>query len=211
MSVSAMAVLKSETSAAHLAVERCFSLEYLTSSVSNYERMLWQLLGFHEPVESQLRQTQLRLPFSLWPRVDDLKADLLFLKGLHLPSTLSRVRTSSKPSPHDVQSLPCSPLQRGEPPPRLPVDQEAGWLGVTYVIEGSSLGGRMIARQVQERLGISPETGGRFFAGPGVETGDRWNRFRSLVDARLTTELQRRAAVDAAHATFQAMEIWLSR
>ncbi len=49
-------------------------------------------------------------------------------------------------------------------------------LGYAYVIEGSTLGGRVILKQVAPALKLE-ENGTRFFAGYGAETGSFWKNF----------------------------------
>lgn len=52
-------------------------------------------------------------------------------------------------------------------------------LGYMYVIEGSTLGGRIILKHVQERLHLDENNGANFFAGYGAETGAKWKNFLS--------------------------------
>ena len=71
-------------------------------------------------------------------------------------------------SSREVESIPlCSEL-----PETASLDQA---LGCLYVLEGSTLGGSIICRAVQQRLGPSP--GRSFFAGYGDRTGTMWNAF----------------------------------
>jgi len=65
--------------------------------------------------------------------------------------------------------------------------------GAIYVIEGATLGGQVIARQVIPALALSRERGCRFFTGYGVDTGDRWRETRESIAAHL-------AAIDASEA-----------
>ncbi len=50
-------------------------------------------------------------------------------------------------------------------------------LGFMYVIEGSTLGGLYILKQLPESLGIRENEGGSYFYGYGKETHKRWNDF----------------------------------
>lgn len=59
----------------------------------------------------------------------------------------------------------------------------AALAGMLYVIEGSMLGGRVIARQLAKSLDIGRETGARFFSGWGDETGPRWEVFLRYAEA----------------------------
>lgn len=57
--------------------------------------------------------------------------------------------------------------------------------GAIYVVEGATLGGQVIARQVIPALALSPERGCRFFHGYGAETGERWRETRNAIAAHL--------------------------
>lgn len=52
-------------------------------------------------------------------------------------------------------------------------------MGYMYVIEGSTLGGRVILKHVQQTLHLDEEHGASFFAGYGPETGAKWKNFLS--------------------------------
>jgi heme oxygenase len=56
-------------------------------------------------------------------------------------------------------------------------------MGIMYVIEGSTLGGRFILKNIQENLGFTEEKGASYFAGYGNKTGSFWkNYLNSLTD-----------------------------
>lgn len=74
-------------------------------------------------------------------------------------------------------------------------------IGCAYVIEGSRLGGLVIAKIVERQLGISATT---YLHGHGARTKDLWRAFLSELDAwgeRARPE-ERNAAVHGAHTTF---------
>lgn len=50
-------------------------------------------------------------------------------------------------------------------------------LGIMYVIEGSSLGGRVILKNITDALGYTPENGASYFGGYGNKTGSHWKNF----------------------------------
>ena len=59
--------------------------------------------------------------------------------------------------------------------------------GAVYVVEGATLGGQVITRQVIPALAVSPERGCRFFSGYGAETGERWRQTRNAIAAHLAS------------------------
>jgi heme oxygenase len=97
----------------------------------------------------------------------------------------------------DLKSLGCDALQ---PPPSAlaqwhgpRLTSAAELAGVLYVIEGSTLGGQVITRQLQTSLQVSPSQGARFFHGHGDQTMARWQAYW-----RFATELCPAAAVPEA-------------
>lgn len=58
---------------------------------------------------------------------------------------------------------------------------EAFALGAFYVVEGSSLGGRVILKNINKALGHNEEKGATYFAGYGTLTGPRWKQFTELL------------------------------
>lgn len=50
-------------------------------------------------------------------------------------------------------------------------------MGMMYVVEGSTLGGRFILKNIQENLGLNEEKGASYFAGYGNKTGSFWKSY----------------------------------
>ena len=60
----------------------------------------------------------------------------------------------------------------------LPLGDLAEVMGSLYVIEGSALGGRVIAPHLKRTLGLDQGRGASYFHGFGGETGAMWANFR---------------------------------
>ena len=84
-------------------------------------------------------------------------------------------------------------------------------MGCLYVMEGSTLGGKFIARQVQEKLGLSPEAGTAFFSGYGNETGARWKTFREALSRHSAETGDEALIIEAAEDTFLRLEEWFDQ
>ncbi|RYU93364.1 biliverdin-producing heme oxygenase [Emticicia agri] len=54
-------------------------------------------------------------------------------------------------------------------------------LGCMYVMEGSTLGGKVILKHISKTLGINPEQGGSYFDGYGDQTGQYWKTFLHIL------------------------------
>ena len=82
-------------------------------------------------------------------------------------------------------------------------------LGCLYVVEGATLGGQVISRHLLANLGITPESGGAFFAGYGAETGPRWKAFGEAITAAAEKFGGEDEIVAGATRTFETLERWL--
>ena len=83
--------------------------------------------------------------------------------------------------------------------------------GVLYVLEGSTLGGRLIAQALEKRLGLTAASGAAFFNAYGDQLLPRWQGFRQRLAAAATTQAVEQQMIGAARETFEAFEHWLTR
>lgn len=86
-----------------------------------------------------------------------------------------------------------------------PVTQ-AQAMGALYVMEGSTLGGKLIIKALR-RLPDWPLETPTYFDPYGGETGIRWNTFRQYLDAMPAQDGD--AVIDAAKRTFSLLELWM--
>ncbi|MBH8569533.1 biliverdin-producing heme oxygenase [Microvirga sp. STS02] len=98
------------------------------------------------------------------------------------------------------------------PPPRCPalppLSTRAQLLGAMYVFEGSTLGGQVIARQL-DKAGIAAHA---FFTGRAGRTGPLWKAFgEQLTEAAEAGHDDPAAIVASAVHTFQALAKWLNQ
>jgi len=161
LDVPLMTWLKAETRAAHEAAERAFDLKAVVQSPAAYARILQRFHAFHSQVEPLLAAWD-------WPALG-----LDFDARRKLPALNA-----------DLASLGIVPLAAARQPAALfTIVTQAEAVGALYVIEGSTLGGRIIAKQVRTALGFTPTYGARYFTGYGAKTGAYWQRFSHAVNA----------------------------
>jgi heme oxygenase len=130
--------------------------------------------------------------------------------GLPWPASLDPARRAGKialleadlarahPEPHTPIGLP--PLC-----PRIPriTTLDPYTMGVAYVIEGSQLGGAMLARRF-EALPVS------YLLGYGADTAALWTQFQSFLNAALAGAEARAQALSGACDAFDTLSAWLS-
>lgn len=105
---------------------------------------------------------------------------------------------------HDLQVLGLPTLRDAHAV--MDVDSSAAAFGSLYVMEGSALGGQLIARQLAQQHGLDADSGARYFIGWGAETGVHWREFRALCEREVGEHAADRGnAATAAVATFNAL------
>ena len=78
--------------------------------------------------------------------------------------------------------------------------------GSMYVLEGSALGGQVIAKAARDSLDIHEHNGGAYFNGSGAATAARWRSFLGMLEAEVGREPTPCAAASkAAEQTFDAL------
>ena len=111
----------------------------------------------------------------------------------------------------DAAALGAASNEIRSPVPVLPaVAGTAEALGRLYVLEGSSLGGRMINRSFAQRAAGDPLVGVRLYGlDPyGDATGAMWHALRRFSTAWTGSEQRRDEVVQAAVSTFTALDGW---
>ena len=61
-------------------------------------------------------------------------------------------------------------------------DARSVFLGRMYVMEGSTLGGQLLARHVEQQFNFAEGHADSYFRGYGEATGDRWRQFKTLLE-----------------------------
>ncbi|SFU16081.1 heme oxygenase [Algoriphagus locisalis] len=79
-------------------------------------------------------------------------------------------------------------------------------LGVLYVIEGSSLGGRVIYKHIHKQLGYDKDSGAAYFSGYGEETGLLWKNFMTTLVTYEKYNANPDEIIAGANYTFQAIK-----
>jgi heme oxygenase len=80
----------------------------------------------------------------------------------------------------DLRALGAEGDDPARPPAAMGV---AEGVGAVYVLEGSALGGPVVAPLVERHLGLAPGEGTAFFRGVGPRTARRWGDVQARIDA----------------------------
>lgn len=194
-----LAKLKEHTRQQHEHIEQTIGLLSRLQALDSYVALLGRFYGFYAPLEVRLGRVEgaeqgyaaIGLDFEKRRKTQLLRADLMALGW----------------SAEAVDALPqCSEL------PRLDGMPEA--MGCWYVLEGSTLGGQIIRREVASKLGILPGNGCSFFTSYGDQLGPMWKAFGVAVEKFVAdsgnSDCEERV-LSAASDTFVRLDVWVAK
>jgi heme oxygenase len=97
------------------------------------------------------------------------------------------------------------------PPPFLPsISSTSELLGVSYVVEGSALGGRALYPRLCSRWGIERHRGASFLFGYGADTSRRWQAFVAALNRVVLDEREENRCIAAARQMFTGLTEWFA-
>lgn len=186
---SLLEALRTGTALLHVALEKRLPFFSERLDADWYQRLLQAYYGFYAPMEAALYDCDL-IPEG-FDRVLRVKT----------PTLVNDLRALSL-NDHAISALPrCA---------NLPVlDTPAACLGALYVLEGATLGGQVLRREMAQRLGVNADNGGAFLDVYGAETGRRWKDFLDYLGRQPLDADDKQRAVTAACSTFSCFEQWL--
>ena len=151
----------------------------------DYVYMLNWLYGFYAPLEEAIRR---QLTTDNFPDI---------IKRSRAEYILWDIQESGLPGParNTCEQLPV-------------IDSFYSALGALYVLEESTLGGRIIAGMVSRQLDCLKCLS--FFNGYGAETGNMWATFKDYLNQPFTPN-QQREIIAAAEDTFLAFKNWIDK
>lgn len=184
--------MKDSTHALHLRAEQYVRILDHDATVIDYARYLRAMYGFHAPIEAALAGDP-ALEAAGFAATQRRKSPLL-ARDLHWIDPCDSV-------PPCCAALPAS-------------DSVARRIGIAYVIEGSTLGGKYILAHLPPRLAALRGTATAFLEGYGAQTGARWRGFGEIAERLLAADPAPDAeseAITAAHDTFERLIAWLAQ
>jgi heme oxygenase len=179
--------LRAETRAAHDAIDGALDLDANLASRAAYRELLARFYAFHAGWE---------------PVLAALIADGDFFEPRRKLSLLAADLSHLGLAPDQIEDLaPCRPAP--------PMTTRSQVFGAMYVLEGSTLGGQLISRQVAERLGLGADDGAHYYNAYGLAVGAMWRAFGQRLN-QTAPELDGGAVVAAAQTTFAQLQACLA-
>lgn len=178
--------LKESTRDVHAALEKQLITQIkAVDSKESYGRLLATLYGYYHPIEQQLKTA---LSVTDLPNLEQRRKSSWIIDDL---------RAISYPTDHipSCEHLPS-------------INSLSSALGVCYVLEGSTLGGKVISEMLSKKTGGLLDGALSFFQGYRDQTMPMWLSFRERLD--LLPESNHAEAVDAATQTFTKFNHWIT-
>lgn len=154
-----MKQLREATHLYHVQLEKEFNLLDRATTLAGYQEVLGIFSAYVRELEPQLDRFPLLGATGIDP-VPRAKRGLL---------------------ERDLQYFGLTPKTGG--PSSLSVRNLEEGLGYLYVMEGSTLGGQLISRELNKRFGLTPDRGAAYFSGYGEDTRAMWESFRDRMEA----------------------------
>ncbi|RYY57808.1 MAG: hypothetical protein EOO09_00855 [Chitinophagaceae bacterium] len=154
------------------------------TDTTSYARLLRLFYGYYRPLEKGI---ETYLDNSVLPDLEGRRKTSWILDDLH-----------SLGQDGPVAEDPGAPL----------ITSRADALGALYVMEGSSLGGKVICKMIGENLGLQATTSLSFFYGYGGQTGSKWKEFLQALD-KFSGTGEEEAIVRKADEVFLKFRGWL--
>lgn len=106
----------------------------------------------------------------------------------------------------DFKFFGCPTPQISTLTPLPKIENACHALGAMYVLEGSTLGGKIISSMASKKLNIPPSGGFNFFSGYREATAEMWKGFKDHLDLPNWAPKEEETIIDAANHTFLFFE-----
>ena len=151
-------------------------------SLENYAAILQTFYGYYLPVEQSIQQ---HISPAVLPDIERRRTAMMAVDDLHF--------LKMKAGQHLCNDLPQ-------------IASSAQAFGALYVLEGSTLGGKMIAKMLAKNEAVSIPPGAlNFFNGYKGDTGKMWTAFLEILNRQSDVDL----ITEAANKTFFHLKKWM--
>jgi len=227
--------LKESTQPSHQALEKkMVSMIRKIHTRQDYVKFLKLMYGYYSALEKRVQEYVSELEIGKRRKAERLLEDISYFESMttsgesssrdsrttaggESPSRDSRTTAGGESSSRDSrttasfeESLPQGTLPDASWNELPAIRSHAEALGAMYVMEGSTMGGKIIARMIEGQAGISGPSGFSFFNGYGEETGRMWEEFKVFLNRPLD-EMEKLNMILTANRTFITFYNWIDK
>lgn len=183
--------LKTNSRSDHDSIENSIDLVKCASESESYLKLIKAFYGYYKPIEIIFDSYQ--------NEFQNLGIDV---KARHKLNLLTDDLKHLGLSQNDISNLPtCHNLTE--------IKDLSEAIGALYVLEGSTMGGQIIFRQLSKSgIVTNGDEKGRFFKAYGADTMKMWNDFKNSLNK--IPEADNDVVLSKAKETFNTLEAWLT-
>lgn len=186
-------LLKTQTSPVHRDIEKNPMIRSIFEpgfSVERYRHLLQALYLYYQPLEEQI------------------DAYLKQSKDLNLA-----YKNKSHLLEEDIYGLTINEnnvFDTSEVTQLIPkLDSKEKLIGCIYVLEGAAMGGQIMYRRIQKKLGGQVASSTAFYGYPGTDLAIHWSAIKNFIDSNKIQPKKRVHVVDGAKEVFISLDRWL--
>lgn len=183
------AQLKEQTKVNHQLLEKKLVSQMRSiKNTADYTKLLVRFYGFFGGLENLIR---------MHPNLSFLKDQAERRKSSALANDLTYFETTLPP----IATAVALPI----------IENYLQIIGVLYVMEGSTIGGKFIAKMIQNQLNNQDTNGLSFFYGYGDQTELMWTVFKDAIDGIIMSASEKETVILAANETFMHFSEWFDK
>jgi heme oxygenase len=129
-----------------------------------------------------------------------------YINEVELPDYQQRRKSAALAQ--DIKDLGGIPVEKASGNALPAIQNTAQAYAAMYVIEGSTLGGKIISKMMAQQLRINDGSGLSFFSGYGDNTEMMWDKFKQVLDAQAKSAQHESEIIDTANQTFIKFKEW---
>jgi heme oxygenase len=108
----------------------------------------------------------------------------------------------------DIKDLGGIPVEKANGYALPAIQNTAQAYAAMYVIEGSTLGGKIISKMMAQQLRITDGSGLSFFSGYGDDTESMWDKFKQVLNSQAKSVHEENEIINTANQTFTKFKEW---
>jgi heme oxygenase len=176
--------LKESTHPSHQELEKkMVSIIRKIQTRQDYVKFLKLMYGYYSALEKRIQEYVSEMEIGKRRKAERLLEDISYFEATAIPDL-------------------CKELP--------PIQSHAEALGAMYVMEGSTMGGKIIAKMIAGQAGIDGPSGFSFFNGYGEDTGKMWEEFKAFLNKPFD-EIEKLNLILTANRTFNSFYKWIDK
>ncbi|MVN92040.1 biliverdin-producing heme oxygenase [Mucilaginibacter aquatilis] len=108
----------------------------------------------------------------------------------------------------DISDLGAEPSSLAPETALPPINNQLEAYGALYVIEGSTLGGKIISKMMAQQLALENNKGLSFFTGYADKSNEMWDKFKESLNLQPKSSVEEQTVIDSANETFLKFKQW---